>query len=386
VALDGLGHEEIDSTTYGYYGPMTTKTSSGKRYRKFKVKDGSVKIETSITGTASGTSYISVASGYQAAESPWAVGITSDRGETFRRVATSGLPKRVSNYFEDDETTLRGGDGVVYGDSVQTEPNPFLNGNEWDFATTFTMFLEGPWSVSTVGSHKASPSLGGGGNFFQLGEFWGVRNTVGGKNNTGGAKDVPFTDTGSALDSTNSISDSCVYKMRAHLPGENKETHGSTGYVKLYTVKTSLMTDYPIAHSPIALGAAIECDALATKPLEITYTVSDSLKAEEGWETSSSGGGEISAEVIKLNFSDTFKTTGSFSVDTSATTGIKFEVQPGRIAQKWIYDRGTVTRYWLPRYNDQGYTHDSVEFVLGGDYKKIFKITEGPAGQQVPLP
>ncbi len=384
-ADNGLGHPQQGGTSIVYpYGQMTGYSSNGTRYRKFNVSNGKVVFQTTIKATASGRGYISVSSGLSAAQTNWAVGITSDRGETFRRVVVNSIPKKVSNFLEDDEITSRGGDGKVYGDSVQSPPT-LLNGNDWDFGTTFTMLLEGPWSVQTSGSHNVSPKISGGGSFSQLSEFFNyyIQYTIGGKDDTGRTL-LTVTDTGAASDPVNNISDSCVYKMLAHLPAENKHAGPSSTSQFLHRAHESL-PHYPVGrHAPVPVTGASNGPG-AVEPIKVKYEVSGEVSAELGWEFTLEGGLSLPLELMELNFSSAFKLNGSITITANVTVGIEISVGAGQSMKLWKVETGTVHESYLERYGDQGYTQDSTEFEITS-YGQEPAITYSPFGTSPPLP
>ncbi|MDH4388304.1 MAG: hypothetical protein QE269_06220 [Fimbriimonas sp.] len=352
---------------------MTSKSSSGTRYRKFKVSGSTVKFETKIKGTASGISYISVQSQYSAAESPWAVGITSDRGTTYRRVMVNGTPKAVSNFLEDDELTARGGDGVVYGDSVISSPS-FVNWYDWDFATTMEAMLYGPWSTwNTSGSFsvsKAPTNLASSTSWATLIGFDSSDVLVMGEDNmTPGTK--TFTATVQASDSQNMISDSCVYKMTAHLEAESKKSKGAAPTQKLYRVHETF-ADYTGSHDPAVL---LRIDAPTTE--KWTITVSNSVSSTEGWEASGEGSLGFSIKMIDFHFGGSYTKSGSVTVSSSKSIEGEITVPGGTHRTYWALPLGTVTKYSFERYGNQGYVRDGCEFELTG-YSETFTWTSGP--------
>ncbi|MEI7986914.1 MAG: hypothetical protein WCI55_14910 [Armatimonadota bacterium] len=279
----------------------------------------------------------------------------------------------MSNLLEDDEVTARGGDGVIYGDSVISTPT-LWNGNDWDFATTMEASIFGPWSTfNTSGNFsvsKAPPGNTASSSWLTLLGFAAGDTLVMGDDNMSPAK-TAFSASLSATDSVNSISDSCVYKMTAHIMAENPISKGEAASTKLYKVHETF-PDYTGSHDPMSL---LRIDAPTTKKLSVAF--SSTVTSTKGWEASGDGSIGFPIKMIDLHFGGSFKKSGSVTMTHQYSITGDWVVPENTYLEFWDLPKGTVTKYMFERYGNNGYIQDGAEFELS-KYSEAFTWNTGP--------
>jgi hypothetical protein len=364
-ASNGLGHpEQTGSSAMGIPGCWAGSASSqGKKYREFSSSGGTVSFKTDLSAVCSGVAMLTARTNFSATESPWAVSISSDRGETFRRVADAAGVRKVSNYFEDDGVTSRGGDGKVYGDSAATLPN-LWNGFDLDFASTFTPSASGPWSNDSTGSLSSSRELSrNSANVFTRPWYQTIVCGFEDLEMKGTSPLDTFTVDASASDPTNAISDSCKYEMKVHLPAEKAESLGTSSGTYLHRASETLPGYDNSRHAPKKVFVA----AAANLPVSFTYTTTDTTEIKLGFEYTLSAGLELDIKLAKLIFGEEFKLTGEYKVTQTTSVGSNFTIPAGTAVVCWACEFGSVEKVLTSRYNDSGFFTDATEFVVKSD-------------------
>lgn len=366
-AANGLGHEPVVNEgqtwmggppPYGTWMPYGSVLSEGTRYREFSLdQNGEVQFNTTTTAFALGYGNWSVTAKISVVPTNWSVDVVADRDETFRRVVRGTSVVPVSNYFEDDGVTAKGGNGTKEGDSVATEPN-FWNGNQRDFSCLFDLITNGPWSGSTTSTLTAS----------------GVSYTdlITGHKIHAFYEEIPasasqplrtFTVTGSATDPVNSISDAMTYTMRVHLFAEKMSLLATFDTDFLYWAKDDPnFTDYHAeVHVPKKWFSRSNGTSL---PVTESYKVTNTISATLGYEYTREVGAELPLEIAKILFNDKFTVSGEFKVEKTTEQSTSFSVPPNSRLEVWEVTRGNLKKWLTARYGEHGYTGDAHEFTL----------------------
>jgi hypothetical protein len=375
-ASNGLGHDQVANQGTSWYGgpppngsyiPWGNADSSGSRYREFPVSGGTVQLTIVTKASASGKGNWSAGASNGVSITNWAVDVKSDRDMTYRRVDSGGVVSRVANNMEDDGVTPRLPANKI-GDAKATEPN-IWNGNERDFASTFTLSCAGPWSWETTVSLLSSATLESHGNF----------NLVAGYNNIPASSSKPIktiTVTGSANDPTNGISDTCTYVMRVHLEAEKEKLIATFNNDYLYWSKDvpEFATYNYQKHEPWIMWSKGNS---TSSPMPINLTEQNELSVTAGWEYTQTAGAELTVELAKILFNNTWKVNGSITIKESTTTAANISIAAGHRLEVWNCPFGSLQKHLTSRWGDQGYKHDAYDFELSS-YSQDVKYWERP--------
>jgi hypothetical protein len=359
IASNGLGHEEIrhKGTVSGTQSGYEHVLVSGDRCREFPLDGGKVVIQITASARVESNGSFLASANLSVTPTDWALSITSDRGETFRRVETSGTVKRISNFFEDDGVTRRA-NGVFYGDASATEAN-IWNGNDRDFASTFDLGLLGAWSNLANYDINSSATL-------YKDNAPPTSRLIGGYEEIPNSPATPIrllTVNGWANDASTGISESAAYQMRVHLVGEKVRPLATFNTDYLYWAQYDPnFADYKFGdHVPSLLDRRSNSGSL---PMDFSVTVTRSMEVTAGFEYSTELGIELPIEVVKAMYGSKYTIKGGITakIETGTNTGSK--IPPNRRIEIWGCPSGSLVKHLSSRYNNQGYSCDAIDYEL----------------------
>jgi|GEM_PF-2841317 len=353
------------------YGNTTSNTS---RHREFPLSNGQVSFQAVGTAQGSGVGQWGAGVSYTIAPTDWSLNITSDRDTTYRRVEVDGVGVPISNIFEDDGVTLRGGDGQRYGDSVVQSRDSLWEPQGY-FISKFVGEKVGSWSDMTYLWIFSD---------YELNELWEIWNLdVAGENaiwagftylNLENPGPWPFEALAVAEDQEHQINDHFTYRMRIHQPREYVRPRAAFGpdYLKRCRFSSSMFFDFPSEqYSPHFLPSPLIENSTQSN-IELQYSTSTSVSSTNGWAFEIGGSLGFPVKYANLLFGGVFSRSGSTTVTGSTSSSLQAQIPPGNRLLFWIIPVGVVKREITAFYHTHGYVSDRDHFTIS-NYSEIVR-------------
>lgn len=333
--------------------PYGNTYSGAIRYREFTLTNGEVSIYHVAQASAGGTGQWNASTSYIVSPSDWAVRLYSDRGLTYRRLEQNQVVKRISNTFEDDGVTSRGGDGGSYTDSCFDD---MAESPKLYFHSLITAIWFGPYSPEQYMTILSDYEL----------EPVGLDQMLTGVDE----EDENFRGRLSYLtsaymnDPVNDIEENGFLTTTVHREAERVRSLGT--YLGILSDIRDSQDFQEFSWSSYMPAPELDCTQInaTTSPLNLTLTKVSTTQTSAGYVSGVQGTVSFPVKMIKLEFGGSFQVTSHLDHTISNGVGVGISVPPNTTFLPWRVPVGSVEKFLYAHYDRHGYVQDSVQFSL----------------------